>query len=306
MLLVVGGTGELGGRVVRLLRDQGHEVRCLVRAASDASELERQGVQVVRGDLTDPGSLPAACEGITTVVATATVIARRLAGVRKPTIKEADEIGMASLIDAAEAAGVRRFVYISFPGVDAATGTPLEHAKLATEQRLERSSLQRVVVRADAFQEVHLAPVGRFDLAAGKIAVIGKGDTRQRWISQDDVAALLAAVAVEPDPPALIVVGGPEALSKNEAVAIAESFLHRPLKVQRMPRPLARLAIRLLGRPNDALASVFGAGLLQDLHAADWDDEPLRQRGIEPRSATTYLQEQARQVTEADPPGDAG
>ena len=160
MLLVVGGTGELGGRVVRLLRDQGNEVRCLVRPGSDASELERQGAQVVRGDLTEPGSLAAACQGITAVVATATVIGRRLAGVRKPSIKDADEIGMGSLVDAAEAAGVRRFVYISFPGVDAAIGTPLERAKLATEKRLERSSLQRVVVRADAFQEVHLASIG--------------------------------------------------------------------------------------------------------------------------------------------------
>jgi uncharacterized protein YbjT (DUF2867 family) len=297
MLLVVGGTGELGGRVVRLLRDQGNEVRCLVRATSDASELQSVGAQVVRGDLTDPASLKAACEGISTVVATATVIARRLAGVRKPTIKEADEDGMASLIDAAEAAGVRRFVYISFPGVDAGVGTPLERAKLATERRLERSPMQRVVVRGDAFQEIHLAPIGRFDLAAGKVAIVGKGDSRQRWIGQDDVAALLAAVAVEPAPPALIVVGGPEAISKNEAVAIAESFLHRRLKVQRMPRALARLVIRLFSRSNDALASVLGAGLLQDLHAADWDDEPLLQRGIKPRSATAYLQEQARLLT---------
>jgi uncharacterized protein YbjT (DUF2867 family) len=299
MLLVVGGTGELGGRVVQLLRDQGNEVRCLVRAGSDSSGLERQGVQVVRGDLTEPGSLAAACEGITTVVATATVMTRRLAGVRKPSIKEADEVGMGSLVDAAEAAGVRRFVYISFPGVDSASGTPMERAKLATEKRLERSSLQRVVVRADAFQEVHLGPLGRFDLAAGKVAVIGKGDSRRRWISMGDVAALLAAVAVEADPPTMIEVGGPEAISKNEAIAIAESLINRPLKVQRMPRPVARLAIRLLSRSNDALASVFGGGLLQDVRAADWDDGPLRQRGIQAQSATTFLREQARLLAEA-------
>ncbi|QNE18582.1 NAD(P)H-binding protein [Kribbella qitaiheensis] len=294
MLLVVGGTGDLGGRVVRLLRDQGNEVRCLVREGSDDSELRRLGVQVTSGDLTEPGSLAAACQGIATIVATATVIARRLAGAKKPSIKEADEVGMASLVDAAEAAGVRRFVYISFPGVEDASGSPLELAKLAIEKRLERSTLQRVVVRADAFQEIHLAPLGRFDLAAGKVAVIGKGNSRRRWISTADVAALLAAVAVEPDPPTLIEVGGPEAISRNEAVAIAEALIGRPLKVQHMPRLVARLAVRLLSRSNDGLASVFGTGLLQDVRAADWDDEPLRRRGIEPRSATTYLREQVR------------
>lgn len=296
MLLVVSGSGELGGRVARLLLARGADVRCLVRAGADGARLEELGAKVVRGDLTDPRSLVEVCQGVETVIATATVINRRLAGQPSPSIRDVDELGMASLVDAAESAGVRRFVYMSFPGFDAAIGTPLEHAKLATEERLERSSLRRVVVRADAFQEIHLGPPARFDLAAGKVSVIGKGDSKQRWISTDDVAALVAALAVEPDPPAVVTVGGPEALSKNEVIAIAEELTQRKLKVQRMPRSLARLAVRVLGRRNDGLASVFGAGLLQDLRAADWDDEPVRQRGITPRSTTDFLREQARQL----------
>lgn len=293
MLLVVGGTGELGGRVVRLLLGQGNDVRCLVRPESDGERLADLGAKVVRGDLTDPASLVEACQGVDTVIATATVIARRLAGVPAPTIREADEVGMASLVHAAEQAGVRRFVYMSFAGADAALGTPLENAKLATERRLQRSSLRSVVVRPDAFQDVHLAPTGRFDLAAGKVSVFGKGDAKRRCVSIDDVAALVASVAVELDPPAMIEFGGPEAVSRNEAIAIAEELTQRKLKVQRMPRSLARLAIRILNRRNDGLASAFGGGLLQDLRAATWDDEPLRQRGITPRSASDFLRDQA-------------
>jgi uncharacterized protein YbjT (DUF2867 family) len=293
MILEVGGTGELGGRVVRLLLERGHDVRCLVRPGSDAESLAELGAKVVRGDLTDPASLVEACQGVDTVIATATAIARRLAGLPGPSIREADEVGMASLVDAAEAAGVRRFVYISFVGADSSLGTPLENAKVATEQRLARSSLRSVVIRSDAFQEIHLGPAARFDLGAGKVSVIGKGDNKTRYVSTDDVAALLAAVAVEPDPPAMIAVGGPEALSKNEAIALAEELLQRKLKVQRMPRSVARLAVRLLGRRNDGLASVFGTGLLQDQQVAAWDDEPLRDRGITPRSATDFLREQA-------------
>lgn len=294
MLLVVGGTGSLGGRVVRRLREQENDVRCLVRQKTDDSDLREIGVDVVRGDLTEPGSLRTACAGVATVVATATVIGRRLAGARTPSIHEADGVGMASLVDAAEDAGVRRFVYVSYAGVDVATGTPLERAKLATEQRLSRSAMRTVIVRPDAFHEVHLAPLGRFDMGAGKVAVIGKGDTKQRWVGTDDVAALVAAVAVEPDPPAMIVFGGPEAISRNEAIAIAEEATHRRMKVQRMPRSVARLAIRLLDKRNDALASVVGVSLLQDLREAQWDDEPLRQRGIKPTSPGDYLREQAR------------
>jgi len=294
MILVVGGTGDLGGRVVRLLREGGHEVRCLVRPGTDDSELLALGATVVRGDLTEPDTLGPACQEVSTVVAPATVIARRFAGAKHPTIYEADEVGMGSLVHAAESAGVERFVYLSFPGVDSAIGTPLERAKLATEERLRGSALRPVIVRADGFQEIHLGPAGRFDVAAGKVAVIGKGDSKRRWISTEDVAALVAMVAVEPDPPHLIEVGGPEAISKNEAVAIVEGVTGRPLKVQRMPRPVARLAIRLLDKRNDALASAFGAGLLQDLRAADWDDAPLRERGIEPKSASDFLREQGK------------
>jgi len=297
MILVVGATGDLGGRVVRRLRDQGHDVRCLVRSSSDDSELRDLGADVVHGDLTEPGSLAGACEGVTTVVATATAIARRLAGAAKPSIREVDEDGMAALVDAAESAGVERFVYLSFPGVDTPIGTPLERAKLATERRLDSSTMRPVIIRADAFQEIHLGPLARFDMAAGKVEVIGKGDSRRRWISTEDVAALVAAVTVEADPGRIITVGGPEAISKNEAAKVAEAITGRRMKVKHMPRPVARLVIRLLNRRNDALASALGAGLLEDVLPADWDDAPLRERGIEPTSASNFLRQQAQPGT---------
>lgn len=302
VMLVVGGTGDLGGRVVRLLRERQIEVRCLLRPGSDGSGLRELGVELVSGDLTEPKSLLAACQGVETVIATATVIGRRLAGAHTPSIRAAEEVGMASLVDAAELADVRRFVYLSYASVDAAVGHPLERAKLATEQRLGRSPMRVVVLRPDAFQEVHLAPLGRFDLAAGKVAVVGKGDTQRRWVSTDDVAALVAAVAVEPDPPALIEFGGPEAISRNEAIRFAEGLINRRMKVQRMPRAVARLGIRLLSKRNDALASVFGGGLLLDLCEADWDDKPLSDRGIKAKSASDFLREQARQLTQGAGP----
>ena len=269
----------------------------MVRAGSEAGGLEAHGASVVRGDLTEPDSLRAACESVSTVVASATVIGRRLAGARKPSIHDADEVGMASLVTAAESAGVERFVYVSFAGADAALGTALERAKIATEKRLLASAMRAVIVRPDAFQEIHLGPLGRFDVAAGKVSVFGHGDSRRRWVGTEDVAALVASLAVEPDPPELVEFGGPEALSRNEAVAIAERLTGRQFKVQRMPRPIARLAILLLNRPNDALASAFGGGLLQDLVESTWDDGPLLERGITPRSASEFLREQVAELS---------
>jgi len=231
-----------------------------VRPETDAATLRELGVEVVRGDLADPTSLPPSCEGIETVVASATAIARVLAGAKHPSIREADEVGMASLVEAAEGAGVQRFVYVSYAGADAALGTPLERAKAATEKRLARSPMRRVVVRPDAFQEIPLAPIGRFDIHAGKVAVFGKGDTKRRWVATEDVAALVAAVVVEHDPPDMVTFGGPEAISRNEAIAIAEQATGKKVKIQRMPRAVARLGMRLLDRPNPGMATIFGTG----------------------------------------------
>ena len=296
MLLVVGGTGQLGHRVVRILRHQGQQVRCLVRAESDEEPLHRLGAEVMFGDLVEPRSLRVACAGIATVVTTATALTARLAGARHPTIGEVDEQGTAALVEAAELTGVRRFVYLSFAGLDAGFGTPLERAKLTTEQRLRTSPMRTVIVRPDGFQEIQLTAIGRFDLEHAKVAVIGRGDTKRRLVSTDDVAALVAAVALEPDPPEMIEFGGSEAISRNEAIAVAEAATGRSMRRQRMPRAAARVAMRVLDRPNDALASVFGLGLHMDLVAANWDDAPLRQRGIEAKSVTDFIGEQAREL----------
>jgi uncharacterized protein YbjT (DUF2867 family) len=293
MILVVGGTGDLGGRIVRRCREWGLEVRCLVRPNTPAGPLEELRAEIVRGDLADPTSLPAACAGVDVAVASATAIGRVLAGAKHPSIHEADEVGMAALVGAAEAAGVERFVYVSYAGVDTGLGTALERAKLATEQRLARSPMRAVIVRPDAFQEIHLAAIGRFDIRAGKAAVFGTGDTKRRWVATEDVAALVAAVAVEPDPPGVITFGGPEAISRNEAIALAEQMTGKSFKVQRMPRALARVGMRLLARPQPALAAVFGTGLMQDVLPVTWDDAPLRERGITPRSASDWIRQQA-------------
>src|SRR4051812_46406430 len=100
MILVVGATGLLGGRVVRLLADRGQSVRCLVRGRT-VMPAWGEPVRVLAGDLTEPASLPAACEGVDTVVATATAIGRRLGRAGGPSIREVDELGMGSLVDAA-------------------------------------------------------------------------------------------------------------------------------------------------------------------------------------------------------------
>lgn len=297
MILVVGATGDLGQRVTRRLREAGEPVRALVRPQTSLPQPALAGVDIVGGDLRDAASLAAACGGVQTVVLTATAIGRRLVGERL-SIRDVDERGGLALVDAAQAAGVTRFVYLSYSGAaNDLVGTPLERAKLAVERRLRASAMRPVIVRADAFQEIHLGPMARFDVAARKVSIIGRGDCPRRWVATEDVAALVAALATETDPPEVVEVGGPEAISKNELVRIAEQMIGGRMKVQRMPRALARIMIKLSGLRNDALASALGAGLHQDLVPATWDDTPLRERGIEPISPSQTVTTAARGVS---------
>jgi len=56
------------------------------------------------------------------------------------------------------------------------------------------------------------------------------------------------------------------------------------------------LAIRLLNRTNDGLASALGGGLLQSLRDATCDDTALRTRGITPRATTDFVREEANRL----------
>ena len=269
--LVVGATGDLGGGVVRRLRERGATVRALVRPSSEPAELEALGVEIVRGDLLDPASLALACRDVRTVVCTATAIARLLAGGGGPSLPDVDDRGVGNL------------------GFAAGLGFPIERAMAANEERLRRARLQEVIVRPDAFQDVHLAPLGRFDVVGGKVEILGRGDSKRRWVACDDIAALVTALALEEDPPRLVEVGGPDALSKNEAADLAQTIGGSEIKRRHMPRVAVRVGSRLMARKKPELATVLGLGLLMDLHETHVDDAPLRQRGIEPQPVAAHL-----------------
>jgi len=137
MILVVGATGQLGGLIARMLLGQGKPVRVLVRDGSSYDELVTAGAQAVTGDLKDPDSLRAACAGVDAVVSTANSTARGGAD----TVETVDRAGNRNLIDAAAAAGVRHFVFVSAIGARPEHPTPLLRAKGEAERRLRGSGM---------------------------------------------------------------------------------------------------------------------------------------------------------------------
>src|SRR4051794_17310875 len=288
MILVCGATGELGSRTVRGLRAAGADVRALVRPASDASAIADTGAELAEGDFRDVASLRQAVEGVDTVVSTVTAIGRLLAGEKGSSIGRVDVGGHQTLIAAAEATGVQRFVFVSATRMRDEPGSPLADGKVAIEDRLSASPLREVVVRPDMFQELWLAPITQFDWPKRRVLIQGKGETPARYVAIDDVAAALTALTLAGDPPRLVEFGGPDALTRKQAVAVFEQALGEPIRRRHLPRPVVRAAASVLRRPQPALASVMALGLVADLVPATWDDRPLRELGITPRGVRAF------------------
>jgi nucleoside-diphosphate-sugar epimerase len=109
-ILVTGATGKVGSRFVPRLLAKGHEVSILVRDAAKASALAELGARVVIGDLFNADTLPPAVEGIDAVVHLAALF--RTFTDNEGIIKT-NHTGTVALANAAMAAGVKRFIFVS-------------------------------------------------------------------------------------------------------------------------------------------------------------------------------------------------
>lgn len=289
MILLCGGTGMLGQRVARQLVERGSEVRVLVRSTSDTSALGDLGVEMVVGDLRDFESLVAAVRGADTIISTANSMARVLEGEKTLTIADVDVKGHADLIAAAEAAGVTRFVFLSFQGSILDSASPFSNAKRATESRLAASPIREVIVRPDMFQEVWLTPLVNFNWPDRKFTIFGKGDTMHRYVGVDDVAAGVAGWALADEPPRLVEFGGPEGLTRNQAVDLFEQAMGVPVRRRHVPRPALAAGATLLRRIKPNLASVMGQSLFADRRPSQADDAPLKSLGVEPTPSSAFI-----------------
>jgi NADH dehydrogenase len=256
--LVVGATGFVGSEVCRLLREAGLPVRALVRASSTpdkVARLERTGAEIVRGDVRDRSSLDRACRDAAVVISTASSTLSRQPG---DSIATVDQQGQLDLVDAAEASGVGRFVFVSFPPVD--IDFPLQTAKRAVEERLRESGMSYTILQPTFFIEAWLGPMLGFDVAGGNARIYGAGESRTSWISFQDVARFAAAAATAAEAKiGAFKLGGPDALSPLDVVRLAEQATGRPFVVEHVPEQALRAQY---GSAVDPMEKSFAALML--------------------------------------------
>jgi uncharacterized protein YbjT (DUF2867 family) len=239
MILVTGGTGYVGSRLVRKLVEQGRAVRLLVRDESAGRRAFPTGVTFARGDVTEAATLGAALQGVESVIHLVAIIRERGGA----TFETVNYQGTVNIVDAERAAGVRRHLQMSALGVLRDPSFPYHDTKYRAEQYVKASGLDWTIFRPS----IIFGPGDQFFSTLAGLAklpvpfVLPDGGTaRFQPVWRDDVAdAFIAAL----DDPATIgqtyEIGGPDVLSYKEMVNILMDVTgrHRPL----LPVPAALL-----------------------------------------------------------------
>jgi uncharacterized protein YbjT (DUF2867 family) len=234
MILVIGSTGLLGSEVVRRLRKTGQPVRALARPTSNPERLEefkQSGAEIVYGDLKQPEALKTACLGVEAIVTTASSTFSRQ---ENDSIQTVDHDGYLNLIEAATAAGVRRFVYTSIP--PNLHESPLTRAKYGVARRLMASGMDYTVLAANFFMEVWLSPHLGFNAEQGNVTIYGTGTRPIGFVSYKDVAEIaVRSLGNDACRNQTLLVAGPENLSPLEVVRVFEQASGSSIKVDHVP-----------------------------------------------------------------------
>jgi dihydroflavonol-4-reductase len=266
LIFLTGATGFIGSRLARQLAARGDRLRCLVRAGSETTDLERLGAELVVGELTDTATIERALAGVD--------LAYHLAAIYDVGVVDAAALertnigGTRAFLEAAERAGVPRAVYVSTTAalapvesgegdetseVPAGARFPSVYHRTKTEaHRLAREAQGRglplvVVCPAFVYGPGDRGPGGRFtaDLLAGRVPGLL---TRVGWFSYvhvDDVVDGLLRAGAAGRPGAVYILSGEHASVDDFAARVTALAGKRPPRL-RFPVPLAWLTGALL------------------------------------------------------------
>lgn len=251
MILVTGASGYLGSHVVKRLVGEGKPVRALVR---DRAWAEAEGrlaglrIEWVEGDVTKPATLPAAVQGAQAVIHTVAVAIEK--GSRR--YETINYQGTVHVVDAAKAAGVRRFINISQLGAD----SRLPYRFLATKGKAQEYVAASGLDWTAFCPAVMWGPEDEFANSFARLLslsplifpIIGDGQARFQPVWIEDVAT---AVVKSLDDPSTI--GQQFELAGEEVLTIAEierrtfaAVGARRLMIP-VPLPVLRVPVTVMG-----------------------------------------------------------
>lgn len=292
-VLVVGATGTLGRQIARRALDEGYEVRCLVRSQKKAAFLKEWGAELVSGDLCQPETLKPVLEGVSAIIDAATARATD-----SLSIKEVDWQGNVNLIQAAQAAGIERFIFFSILDAEKYPEVPLLEIKRCVEEYLIQSGLNYTILRPCGFFQGLIGQYAIPILEGQSIWVMGNTSPTAYMDTQDIAKFAVRSLSSSESEQQSFPVVGSRVWSADEIIKLCEKLSGREAKITRVPMGVlrgARQATRFFQWTKNisdrlAFAEVVatGAPLTANMEST------YKTFGLDPSDMTTlesYLQE---------------
>jgi NADH dehydrogenase len=260
VILVAGGSGTLGTRLVPRLEARGLSMRVLTRDRARVRHPIGGRVEVVEGDVRDRASVVRAMAGVDTVVSAV----HGFAGPGGVTPASVDRDGNANLIDAAAAAGAA-VVLMSMVGASADSLMELFRMKHAAEQHLRAGGMPWTIVRATAYLETWIGLLEQTASRSGRPLVFGRGDNPINFVSASDVAALVERAITDPSTRGkTLEIGGPQDLTLEQLARAVQKAAGRTKEPRHVPRIALRTMAAVMGQFKPDLARQVRAALVMD------------------------------------------
>ncbi len=321
-VFVTGGTGFIGGTVVRQLRERGDDVVCLVRSPEKADAVTSLGAQVVSGDLGDGEAMRNGMEGCDALVHAAAMYEVGIPAKQHPAMWEANVAGTERAMSAALEAKVPRIVYVSTCGVFGNTHGKVvdetyEHPGKEFTSYYEETKLEahRIVKRMIADQDlpaIIVQPGGVYgpndtsqvadllkEFFAGKLVLMPFPELGICLTHVDDIAGGILLAVDKGKLGEIYVLSGP-VVTMREAVETVAAASGRKAPKRAMPTsllkamtPIGPLVGKLFGQPpnlRELISSADGVTFWASHEKAS------RELGYAPRG----MEEGWRQTLEAD------
>jgi uncharacterized protein YbjT (DUF2867 family) len=277
-VFVTGGTGFVGSEVLRQLTATGHTVRALVRPGSERKLAVRQGVEIHRGDASDPDSLQGALADCEAVIHLIGII--REFPAKGVTFARLHVEATSNIVAEAQRQGVRRYLHMSANGARAGHSSGYFSSKWQAEELVRASGLDWTIFRpslihGEGDQFINL--LAKFIRLLPLVPVIGDGQYRLAPVFVKDVAAAFTrGLAVDAARGKTYQCCGPEAYTYDQLLDLIGRALGRK-KVRKLhqPVPLVRPAVSLFESfsffpiTGDQLAMLLEGNICADHEWAD-------------------------------------
>lgn len=226
LVILVGGTGHLGGRVLRALKAENATVRCLVRSSTakeKRSWLKQYATEITEVDFTDVSAIAKACEGGHVVLSTLSGLRDVIVDLQK------------SILTAAIHAGVPRFIPSDF-AIDYRPIPQGENRNLNLREEfrqiLDTSSIKATSILNGAFMDMltGVAPYILFPIR--RVLCWGNPDQLMDFTLIDDVAKYTAKATLDPTTPRYLKIAG-NVVSSNDLAGIMTELTGKKHKVLR-------------------------------------------------------------------------